>query len=67
MESLITLITVLTTFVVAIISLVKVIKQENKIQQIHLSINSRLDDFLKLTAKSSHAEGVKEEFERIKK
>jgi hypothetical protein len=64
METLITLITVLTTFIVAIISLYKTIKQGNKIQELHLIVNSRLSELLKLTEKSSYAEGAKSELDK---
>lgn len=36
-------------------------KNKSAIHEIHVSINSRMDELLKLTATSSHAEGVKEE------
>lgn len=36
-------------------------KNKTAIQEIHVSINSRMDDLLKLTATASRAEGVKEE------
>jgi len=36
-------------------------KNKAAIHEIHVSINSRMDDLLKLTATASRAEGVKEE------
>jgi len=35
-----------------------------KIAEVHLMINSRMDDLLKLTEQSAHAAGMKDEKER---
>jgi len=35
-------------------------KNKAAIQEVHVSINSRMDELLKLTATASHAEGVVE-------
>lgn len=37
-----------------------------KIEEIHLLINSRMDELLKVTGESQHALGVKHEFDRDK-
>ena len=66
MELLITLVTALVALITSIVTLVKIIKTSNKIQEIHVSINSRMDELLKLTSKSSHAEGIKQELDREK-
>jgi hypothetical protein len=36
------------------------VRNANKIQEVHLSMNSRLDAFLKLTGDAAHAQGFKE-------
>ncbi len=66
METLITLCTAVAALVASVATLIKVVHTSSKIQEIHLSLNSRLDQFLALTRKSSHAEGVKDEQDRPK-
>lgn len=41
-------------------------KNTRKIQEIHVSLNSRLSQLLDLTAASSHAQGVSDEKDRPK-
>jgi hypothetical protein len=67
MELVITLITSITALIVAITSLVKLFRQSAKIQEIHLSINSRMDELLKLSRENSFAKGVKSETDKDKK
>lgn len=43
------------------LALLKAGKVEKAVNEVHLSVNSRLDEFLKVTKTASHAEGVKEE------
>ena len=45
----------------ALLALVKSIKVEKAVQEVHLSVNSRLDQLLKSTSLASHAEGMKAE------
>jgi hypothetical protein len=42
------------------------LKNSDKLHELHLSLNSRLDQFLALTAASSHAEGVADAQKGIK-
>ncbi len=60
--------TVLTAIIVAIpptlVALVAAIKSFRNgaaVEKVHIAINSRMDEMLKLTRTSSHAEGVLEE------
>jgi hypothetical protein len=64
MESIITLISSVATLIVALTALVKIIKQNDKVKEIHLQFNSRMDEFLKLTKESSFAKGVKSETDK---
>jgi predicted Holliday junction resolvase-like endonuclease len=64
MELVITLISSIVTLIIALTALIKVIKQSNKIQELHLMVNSRLTQLLTLTGKSSFAEGVKSETDK---
>ena len=36
------------------------VKSQEKIQQVHIEINSRMTQLLDLTSKASHAEGVRD-------
>lgn len=36
-----------------------------KVNEVHLTFNSKMDQYIELTRTSSHAEGVKEEKERV--
>lgn len=61
LTSIITLIGVVTTLIIATTALIKTLQNGKQIQIVHLSLNSRLDQMLKLTADSSFAKGVKSE------
>lgn len=53
--------------VVAVCSLFAAVyayKAKQMATETHLSVNSRMDELLKLTQKASHAEGVKEQKDR---
>ena len=39
-------------------------RNANKIEQVHIATNSMKDELVAVTAKASHAEGVKEEKDR---
>jgi hypothetical protein len=45
-------------------ALVSVLRNANKVQEIHLALNSRLDEFKTLIAASSFAKGVKSETDK---
>lgn len=45
----------------AMAALVTAFKTRNDVKQVHVLFNSRMDQFLKVTKESAHAEGVKEE------
>ena len=62
--SIITLIGVITTLIISITALVKTLKNGKAVQEIHLSINSRMDELLKLTKDSAFAAGIKNESDR---
>ncbi len=46
---------------VALLALLRSMKVEKAVQEVHLSINSRMDKFIEITKTVSHAEGVKEQ------
>lgn len=50
--------------VVAGVALFQAFRVGRAVQVVHLTMNSRLDQLVALTAKSSHAAGVKEEKDR---
>ena len=52
------------TLIAAIIGIVSSKKNKAAIQEVHVSINSRMDELLKLTAAASKAEGIKEQKEK---
>jgi hypothetical protein len=66
MTPLITFLTALSAFIAATVTLIKTLQNGRKIQEIHVSINSRMTQLLDLVAKSSKAEGVKQEVDRPK-
>ena len=49
------------TAIAAIVAAAISFNASRQIREIHVSINGKMDDLLKLTAKSSHAEGVEQE------
>lgn len=53
-------------FVTIIVALIGLKRVGDKVQEVHLSINSRFDQFLKLARESGHAEGVRDEAARDK-
>jgi len=60
------LITAIATFIAAAGALIVSIHNTRKIREVHIATNSMKDELVAATAKSSKAEGVKEEKERIK-
>ena len=64
MTTLITFLTALAALIAAVITLIKTLKNGKQIQEIHVSINSRMDEFLKLAKESSFAKGVKSEMDK---
>lgn len=50
--------TAVATFATAALSLYASWRNGKEIQEIHISINSRMDELLALTKKAAHAEGV---------
>ena len=50
-----------TAAVGAVTAAVIAYRANRQIQQVHISINSRMDALLKLTASASHAEGVEQQ------
>lgn len=48
----------------ALAALVNSIRNGKAVKEVHLAVNSRLDELVKLTRKDAHAEGVKEEKEK---
>ena len=64
MEPIITLIAAITALIVSATALIKLFQQGTKVQELHVLINSRLTELLKLTQKSSFAEGQKSEVDR---
>lgn len=48
----------------ALAALVTAFRNGRAVKEVHLAVNSRLDDLVKLTRKDAHAEGVKEEQEK---
>ena len=64
MTTIITFLTALAALIAAVITLIKTLKNGVAIQQIHVSINSRMDELLKLTKSSSFAQGVKSETDK---
>lgn len=56
-------------FITAIAALGAVLmsaRNGRKIEEVHLSINGRMDELLKVTSEAQHALGVKQEFDRSK-
>lgn len=53
--------TQVVTLLAAIASLWSSRKNKASIQEVHVALNSRLTELLKMTASASHAEGVKAE------
>lgn len=58
--------TALVTFATAALALYASWRNGQEIQEIHISINSRMDELLALTKKAAHAEGVIEGEEGMK-
>jgi hypothetical protein len=56
----------LPSTLIALGTLVAVIINNIKLRNIHSQINSRMDQLIDTTSKSSKAEGVKEEYDRNK-
>jgi hypothetical protein len=54
------------TSIAAIGGLIVSVLNRRKIETVHRATNSMKDELVALTAKSSHAEGVKEEKDRVK-
>jgi uncharacterized membrane protein YgaE (UPF0421/DUF939 family) len=55
------IITALGTFITSLGSVFVSLRNSRKIEAVHQATNSKMDDLLRLTAKSSKAEGVAEE------
>ena len=64
MTAIITLIAAITSLIVSATALIKLFQQGTKMQELHVLINSRLTELLKLTQKSSFAEGQKSEADK---
>lgn len=58
------LITSVATLLASIATLIVAIRSIHKVQDVHLMLNSQLDNFKKLIATSSFAEGVKSETDK---
>lgn len=54
------LIAALATFMAAGASLIVALRTRSAVQEVHLSINSRLDKWLEVAGKQGHAAGLKE-------
>jgi hypothetical protein len=65
MESLAALIISVATLVTAVGAVVIGIINSNRINDVHISINSRMDQLLVAHGKEMKAEGVKEERDRV--
>jgi hypothetical protein len=65
MESLAALIVSVATLITAIGAVVVGIINSNRINDVHVSINSRMDQLLLAHGKEMKAEGVKEERDRV--
>jgi hypothetical protein len=55
------IITALGTFTTSLGSVVMTLRNGRKIDAVHSSTNGKMEELLKLTAKSAHAEGVLEQ------
>jgi len=64
MEGLAALIVSVATLVTAVGAVVIGIINSNRINDVHISINSRMDELLKTSNVAAHAAGVKEERDR---
>jgi hypothetical protein len=60
------LITSAATLVASVTAAVVSFTNRRHIQEIHLSINSRMDELLRVSGEAQHALGVKQEAEREK-
>lgn len=55
------------TLAVGLFTAIRATRRNAKaVQEVHVIMNSRLDQMMALQAKSSHAEGVKDEKDRVK-
>lgn len=61
MEGAVTLVTQGVILITAAIGLIVSLRNRKAIQEVHLSVNSRLDQLVKLTEVAAFAEGVKSE------
>jgi hypothetical protein len=64
MTAIITLIAAITALVVAVTALIKLFQQGTKVQELHVLINSRMTELLKLTQDASFAKGQKSEADK---
>jgi hypothetical protein len=64
MEAWAALIVSIATLVTAVGALIMGIINSNRINDVHISINSRMDQLLKVSGDAAHAAGAKEERER---
>lgn len=53
------------TNIVAVCSLLVAVYTLFKVNEVHLTFNSKMDKYIELTQRASKAEGVKEEKERV--
>lgn len=54
----------LAALITALATLVTALKTRKEVKLVHVLFNSRMDQLLKKTEESAHAEGVKEEKEK---
>jgi hypothetical protein len=64
MENVAALIVSVATLVTAVGAVVIGIINSNRINDVHISINSRMDELLRTSTTAAHAQGVKEERDR---